>query len=971
MKLWRFLVSVLGLLTMPLLAYSQDIPNTNFLKADFFLRDTTEILPYLEMSETQKKLLGLSQEFEETQSTKDSLIVESSGYISQSLSSANNKNMSQNTLSDFSVSGVSALGLKVSAQVQDYDFPVSEDGSTDRISELNSFLINVSKDSLSLSFGDVVAKKENSSVMNFSKKTKGVNYCGVSGFEDKDTLFTAAAFSQTKGKFLRIEFYGSDNSQGPYFIKPDNSVISVIILIGTEKIWLDDSLLVSDIDYTIDYNSGSVEFSYKHIISNQSKITVECEYSENFYDRYFMYSEVGLQHKTFNFNLGVVSYFDGISNLGNLTDSVVEKMKQIPSDSSKVYSSDSVFFCPEKKDYLFFSSFLPLEKSFRVKTEMVLENHAKNRLSTEKKSQESFAGLLEIEKDIFEGSNNEKLQLFLSTQYFSEQFSSFNEYKSMDFFQVWNIDNYEKNGTEFFNNFGLKYFSKKVSAQYKFIFSDVKNYVKGYGNNISVKFNGQKNISNFSLNYYKNCLLDSTSNYFDAEFNSLFKVKTLFEYGFSLKIQGGKSLQTNLNYNDYILFVKKNIENGFLKLSFTDRNIFDEYLLREKKSETRFWTLELEKKLSGNFDIKVSQIFKSLNDFNDKNNSLTGNIETNIVLFDKQLNVSVVHNSIMLRTEELSYKFIKTTPGNGYFAWIDYNGDGKEDLDEFEKSFYKTDADYVKYFVHTGKFIDTRKTRTMLHASFLGVDTKKKMSWLFSRLNLQYNLSFNNEKCITQKNFFSIGDSLINGNLSETFLSKIMLIKKLYVGYNFSFNTFDVLSFYGLERTQNRSFAYLIEKKIGKSIIKQQYTKKTDSYLSEFFSQKNYKIISRENFWESQTNYENGFSPQVRYTLKKKNADILNALQNCFLLSLLFQKEKKGSVSLKTELIFNSVETTENLSLMYQISEGLGKGKNLVIGFDSSYFITKFLLLNFMYEFRKAEGSNSLHTGTLELKLIM
>ncbi|MEE3447267.1 MAG: hypothetical protein VZQ51_01505, partial [Bacteroidales bacterium] len=257
--------ALLILLFLPFVSLSQD-----FLKKDYFLHDTTEIHTRLEMSEPQKQLLGIVPETK-IQEEKTSAEILGDGYISQSATGGNNKNFSQNTVSDFRVSNITESGVKIEAEVQNFDMPVDDLGATDQISELNNFKIGVSKDSTALFAGDIVVKKEDSKILNFSKKIRGLNFFSVNSTpQNHDTLTFESSFSETKGKFLRIEFYGFDNSQGPYYLKPKDSLNSVIILTGTEKIFLDNTLLSSDEDYTIDYNSGSVVFNNKHIISKQS-----------------------------------------------------------------------------------------------------------------------------------------------------------------------------------------------------------------------------------------------------------------------------------------------------------------------------------------------------------------------------------------------------------------------------------------------------------------------------------------------------------------------------------------------------------------------------------------------------------------------------------------------------------------------------------------------------------------------------
>ncbi|HEX8428584.1 hypothetical protein [Hymenobacter sp.] len=98
---------------------------------------------------------------------------------------------------------------------------------------------------------------------------------------------TTVAGGVAKGKFASIDVTPIENVQGPYRLRGPNGEQFIIVLANSERVYLDGRLMTRgfDNDYVIDYNQSEVTFSPQHLITNNSRIKIDFEYSDFNYAR--------------------------------------------------------------------------------------------------------------------------------------------------------------------------------------------------------------------------------------------------------------------------------------------------------------------------------------------------------------------------------------------------------------------------------------------------------------------------------------------------------------------------------------------------------------------------------------------------------------------------------------------------------------------------------------------------------------
>ena len=221
------------------------------------------------------------------------------------------------------INGKLGNDIIISGVLSDQDIPIQPEGITKELEEIDKVFIAVRHPIFTLDVGDIVFKDSTLSI-DIEKKLTGIQNTFSS-----NKISSSSVYAGSNGTFHTQEIYGRDGDQGPYQLKSKSGNKEIIILSGTEKIWLDGKKLVRGemFDYTIDYSLGRVFFTPKNLIHNDMRILFEYQYSDFSYEKNFIggtFQRKGVKNKSL-ISFGIYKESDIYKEI-NLVDELNESL---------------------------------------------------------------------------------------------------------------------------------------------------------------------------------------------------------------------------------------------------------------------------------------------------------------------------------------------------------------------------------------------------------------------------------------------------------------------------------------------------------------------------------------------------------------------------------------------------------------------------------------------------------------------
>src|SRR5690554_2438161 len=169
------------------------------------------------------------------------------GSISRGITIGNNQNAVVNSELDLQITGRLSDKVSIRASIQDANIPTQDGGYSQSLNEFDQIFIELFGDNWNIRAGDIDLTNSRSYFGRFAKKVQGVSLGGTIKNKDGSTISATAAGALVKGVFTRSEFVGQEGNQGPYKLVGPNGELYILVVSGSEKVYVNGLLLKREI----------------------------------------------------------------------------------------------------------------------------------------------------------------------------------------------------------------------------------------------------------------------------------------------------------------------------------------------------------------------------------------------------------------------------------------------------------------------------------------------------------------------------------------------------------------------------------------------------------------------------------------------------------------------------------------------------------------------------------------------------
>ena len=205
-----------------------------------------------------------------------------SGALTRTIQMGNNQNLSLQSGLNLQLDGRINGDWRIKGQLSDAQLPMQAGGYSSKLEDFDVMNIALYNRTTQILAGDFTIQQKEGYFMRYFKRGQGLSYQ-----HNSNGWKTDVALSLSKGRFARQSFIAIEGNQGPYRLQGANGESFIIVLSGTEQVYIDGVKLQrgQDKDYVIDYNAGTITFTPAKQLTKDKRIVVEFQYSDKQYFR--------------------------------------------------------------------------------------------------------------------------------------------------------------------------------------------------------------------------------------------------------------------------------------------------------------------------------------------------------------------------------------------------------------------------------------------------------------------------------------------------------------------------------------------------------------------------------------------------------------------------------------------------------------------------------------------------------------
>ncbi|MEN3038819.1 MAG: hypothetical protein ABDI07_06670 [Candidatus Kryptonium sp.] len=336
-------------------------------------------IEFLELSQPEEKVLKIEKREEPLSFSGN---IQRNGSIVRGFTFGSNRDLTLQSGFNLQLSGNLTKDVEIIASLTDENIPIQPEGNTQTLQEIDKIFIQMKSKNLFATFGDYdigyqlsdehrLYFSEEPEFSNVRRRLQGGKFQANYQFDFLKTKNTFAVAS-SRGKFATNYFNGIDGVQGPYRLVGQNGERDIIVIAGTEKVYIDGELMLrgESNDYIIDYSTAEITFTPNRLITSASRITVDFQYTDRKYARNFLAFTSDNLFLQDRLNLSISYFYDSDNKRSPidivLSQSDIEILRSSGDDRLKAVKSGII--------YVGFDSVKGIGKGQYVKKDTIIDS---------------------------------------------------------------------------------------------------------------------------------------------------------------------------------------------------------------------------------------------------------------------------------------------------------------------------------------------------------------------------------------------------------------------------------------------------------------------------------------------------------------------------------------------------------------------------------------------------------------------
>jgi len=721
-------------------------------------------------------------------------------------------------------------------------------------------------------------------------------------------------------------------------------------------------------------------------------------------DSFYQYST---NPQTAKYNLSFVDVKQGngnyIPDFNGANGKVYKYVAPIAGVKQGQYEPVQILVAPKRQQIVNLGIEYAIDKNTLLKTEVATSNNDVNTFSSKNNGDDrGWAAKVQLSNTtMLRPVKKLELNTAVDYEYVQSRFRPLERLRNVEFTRDWGLVlqpiPLAVNENIFKINAGLKD-KNNHQVSYQFIKYNRSDNYSGFQNSINHsagwkgwRFSNQFMITNFNLLNDKGSFLRPS-----VDISKQFKKMNDWRLGVNYSLEKNSPryknsdtlIPTSFFFDIYSAYLRSD-ESKKNKFGVTFFTRADRYpVSKEFVKGDRSLNMNLQTMLEGNAkrQFYLNATFRKLKVYNavvsrqKEDETILGRAEYVMNEWKGLLTGNILYEVGAGQEQRRDYAYLEVPAGQGEYAWIDYNSDGIQQLNEFELAAFPDQAKFIRVFTPTNEFIKanyiTLNYRLDINPrAILNKADQKGMKKFISKLNLLTSFQ-TSKKSIADGDFafnpfkYGVNDTALI-TLSTTILNTLSYNRfssKWGIDFSNYRNNGKSLLTYGYESRKINDWSVKWRWNLSRSLSVTINGKKgLNALYTPQFANRNYQLSIYS--IEPSMIYIQGTKFRVVGSYKfdsKKNIPLYGnekSASNSINIESRYNILQRSSLTGKFTLNSIDYDFPANTTVSYIMLDGLLPGKNFLWSLGFNKRLANNLELNFQYDGRKAGTSRTVHLG--------